>query len=371
MFRVTAGLIDGWGPILFPLHEGERVACELCPSCTVIMIASPLSTPIPRGRVVPFVSPYLHRPPQIGRPTNGPQTSLCLLVSQRAFLSSLFSLGAAASLFANDLSANRVSQARFLALGRYDYPVSYNSRQERKKMPAARDAGALAPGESSSSMCKLAAFYRRYKIEFHISGMVFCLIGGKVRPRAVFFPHLCFLCPETRSTWCSRNSSGCSVGTTSTRQDASRIALKYTIRSWHPSLFMRIRRFHHWSFASRYIGERTGWMGTHLCHFLMGVRAGGSEHPHVCTKTQFTVEIAPTDKRHEGVNCGLFDASALLPHEERGSTGLSGPVVANLTIKQPIRLRTGLLLSDVLRSEVVKRYRGRIIYHLSSTSGRK
>ncbi|CAM9842420.1 unnamed protein product [Scytosiphon promiscuus] len=52
--------------------------------------------------------------------------------------------------------------------------------EERKKMPAAREVDVLAPGETSTSMCKLASFYRRYKIEFHISGMVFCLIGGKV-----------------------------------------------------------------------------------------------------------------------------------------------------------------------------------------------
>lgn len=27
----------------------------------------------------------------------------------------------------------------------------------------------------------MAVFYRQYRIEFHISAMVFCLIGGKVR----------------------------------------------------------------------------------------------------------------------------------------------------------------------------------------------
>lgn len=39
---------------------------------------------------------------------------------------------------------------------------------------------AIVPQEESRSMCKCLAFYRKYKIEFHISAMVFCLIGGKV-----------------------------------------------------------------------------------------------------------------------------------------------------------------------------------------------
>ena len=47
-------------------------------------------------------------------------------------------------------------------------------------MPARREGPVGVPEESSTSMCKVASFYRKYKIEFHISGMVFCLIGGKV-----------------------------------------------------------------------------------------------------------------------------------------------------------------------------------------------
>ncbi len=47
-------------------------------------------------------------------------------------------------------------------------------------MPAQREGAVGLPEESSTSMCKLASFYRKYRIEFHISGMVFCLIGGKV-----------------------------------------------------------------------------------------------------------------------------------------------------------------------------------------------
>lgn len=46
-------------------------------------------------------------------------------------------------------------------------------------MPVARVAPTKQ--ETSSTVCKCAAFYRKYKIEFHMSGMVFCLIGGKVR----------------------------------------------------------------------------------------------------------------------------------------------------------------------------------------------
>lgn len=59
--------------------------------------------------------------------------------------------------------------------------------QERKKMPEPREEDGGVPGESSTSICKMAAFYRRFKIEFHISGMVFCLIGGKVRGLPPFF----------------------------------------------------------------------------------------------------------------------------------------------------------------------------------------
>lgn len=54
-------------------------------------------------------------------------------------------------------------------------------------MPERREEDVAMPGESSTSICKLASFYRRYKIEFHISGMVFCLIGGKVRGFSLFF----------------------------------------------------------------------------------------------------------------------------------------------------------------------------------------
>lgn len=53
--------------------------------------------------------------------------------------------------------------------------------QERKKMPAKREEDTGVPEESSTSICKMASFYRKYRIEFHISGMVFCLIGGKVK----------------------------------------------------------------------------------------------------------------------------------------------------------------------------------------------
>lgn len=47
-------------------------------------------------------------------------------------------------------------------------------------MPVQRETAVGMPQESSSSICKMSAFYEKYKIEFHISGMVFCLIGGKV-----------------------------------------------------------------------------------------------------------------------------------------------------------------------------------------------
>lgn len=50
-------------------------------------------------------------------------------------------------------------------------------------MPGKREEEEGAPEESSTSVCKMAAFYRKYKIEFHISGMVFCLIGGKVKTK--------------------------------------------------------------------------------------------------------------------------------------------------------------------------------------------
>lgn len=48
-------------------------------------------------------------------------------------------------------------------------------------MPAKREEEIGVPEESSTSICKIASFYRKYRIEFHISGMVFCLIGGKVK----------------------------------------------------------------------------------------------------------------------------------------------------------------------------------------------
>ena len=54
-------------------------------------------------------------------------------------------------------------------------------------MPVQRETAVGMPQESSSSICKLTAFYQKYKIEFHISGMVFCLIGGKVRRCLLFF----------------------------------------------------------------------------------------------------------------------------------------------------------------------------------------
>lgn len=54
-------------------------------------------------------------------------------------------------------------------------------------MPTQREVSMGMPEESSSSICKISAFYNKYKIEFHISGMVFCLIGGKVRTNCVFF----------------------------------------------------------------------------------------------------------------------------------------------------------------------------------------
>lgn len=54
-------------------------------------------------------------------------------------------------------------------------------------MPVQRETALGMPEESSSSICKVSAFYQKYKIEFHISGMVFCLIGGKVRVGFFFF----------------------------------------------------------------------------------------------------------------------------------------------------------------------------------------
>lgn len=54
--------------------------------------------------------------------------------------------------------------------------------QERKKLPAAQ--AVAMPTEESTGMCTMLSFYGRYQIEFHISGMVFCLIGGKVRRRS-------------------------------------------------------------------------------------------------------------------------------------------------------------------------------------------
>ena len=51
-------------------------------------------------------------------------------------------------------------------------------------MPSSRDV--VAPHQQGRSGWRMVAFYQKYKIEFHISGMVFCLIGGKVR-RDLFF----------------------------------------------------------------------------------------------------------------------------------------------------------------------------------------
>lgn len=76
-------------------------------------------------------------------------------------------------------------------------------------MPPARETGALAPGETSTSMCKLVSFYRQYKIEFHISGMVFCLIGGKVRAQAVSLEPCFFLSWNKKHTRISGGSIGC------------------------------------------------------------------------------------------------------------------------------------------------------------------
>lgn len=50
--------------------------------------------------------------------------------------------------------------------------------EERKKMPPARDV--VEHQQGGAGGWRMLAFYRKYKIEFHISGMVFCLIGGKV-----------------------------------------------------------------------------------------------------------------------------------------------------------------------------------------------
>ena len=52
--------------------------------------------------------------------------------------------------------------------------IPFFSSQERKKMPVQRETALGMPEESSSSICKVSAFYQKYKIEFHISGMVFC-----------------------------------------------------------------------------------------------------------------------------------------------------------------------------------------------------
>eukprot|EP00752_Nemacystus_decipiens_P010278 g9159.t1 len=77
------------------------------------------------------------------------------------------------------LSAVSCATAAFLIV--LPPPEKYEGLlEERKKMPVQREVPVGMPEESSSSMCKLASFYQRYKIEFHISGMVFCLIGGKV-----------------------------------------------------------------------------------------------------------------------------------------------------------------------------------------------
>lgn len=58
-------------------------------------------------------------------------------------------------------------------------------------MPARRDEDLGVPEESSTAMCKLANFYRKYRIEFHISGMVFCLIGGKVKTNCCCPAYFC------------------------------------------------------------------------------------------------------------------------------------------------------------------------------------
>ncbi|CAM9449177.1 unnamed protein product [Ectocarpus sp. 6 AP-2014] len=85
------------------------------------------------------------------------------------------------SLFVQYIILSAVSCATAVFLIILPAPEKYEGLlEERKKMPERREENVGVPGESSTSICKMAAFYRRYKIEFHISGMVFCLIGGKV-----------------------------------------------------------------------------------------------------------------------------------------------------------------------------------------------
>ncbi|CAN0141175.1 unnamed protein product [Ectocarpus fasciculatus] len=51
----------------------------------------------------------------------------------------------------------------------------------RQAIPARREGdGSISREETHASACKLTTFYRKYKIEFHISGMLFWLICGEV-----------------------------------------------------------------------------------------------------------------------------------------------------------------------------------------------
>lgn len=56
-------------------------------------------------------------------------------------------------------------------------------------MPSSRDV--VGSHQEGRSRWRMLAFYQKYKIEFHISGMVFCLIGGKVRHVLFFFSGGC------------------------------------------------------------------------------------------------------------------------------------------------------------------------------------
>lgn len=60
-----------------------------------------------------------------------------------------------------------------------------HGEQEKKPLPPQRHVS-VVHDEQMSSVCKVLAFYRKYKIEFQISAMVFCFIGGKVKPHPLF-----------------------------------------------------------------------------------------------------------------------------------------------------------------------------------------
>lgn len=60
--------------------------------------------------------------------------------------------------------------------------------QERKDVPVAQTVTLDHQGRSANIFRRMLSFYQRFKIEFHISGMVFCLIGGKVRGAAGLLP---------------------------------------------------------------------------------------------------------------------------------------------------------------------------------------